>query len=205
MTVKKMKIGPGKLELNAPFSASVTTTLDSAVVTAAVGTFLSTDVGAAIAGTGIPGGATILSVESSSSVTLSANATASGTVTATVTPAGGTTAFSCQITSAVVAWSDDAEDDLAVLCGDEEPGEITWSATLSGDMVQDPDVLVPWTWTHKGEKFRSVFIPSTLAGKQVVGVLVVKPLDFGGEVQSTASSGFEWEYVGEPSMSAIPI
>jgi hypothetical protein len=41
--------------------------------------------GMPVSGTGIPGGTTILSVNSSTQITLSANATASGTVTLTVT------------------------------------------------------------------------------------------------------------------------
>lgn len=123
---------------------------------------------------------------------------------------GTETDFSCQITNAVVAWSDETGDTIAVLCGDEEPGDTTWSATLSGTMYQDPGTtteagLVEWTWANKGLTFPAVFIPSTDAGKQVTGTLVVKPLDFGGEVKTSPTSDFEWAFVGEPVLGAVPV
>lgn len=204
MTVKKMKIGPGVLKLNAPRTVTVSTTSGSAVITTTAATFSDGDVGAEVTGTGIAAGTTILSVQSPTSATLSANATATGTPSATITPAGGVKDFSCQITSGTVEWEEDAEDDLTVLCGDTEPGEITWSAAISGSMVVDPD-QAQWTWDNKGKKFPAVYIPSNAAAKQVVGVVVVKPLPFGGEVKTTATADFEWPYVGEPAMQNVPV
>lgn len=64
-------------------TATVTTTSDSAAITGAAGTFNEEDAGRGISGTGIPAGATILSVQSGTAATLSANATASGSITAT--------------------------------------------------------------------------------------------------------------------------
>lgn len=63
----------------------VVTTTGSNLVTAPAGSFVSSDTGAAISGTGIPAGATMTYL-SSTQAQLSANATASGTVSATVTP-----------------------------------------------------------------------------------------------------------------------
>lgn len=204
MTVKKMKIGPGVLKLNAARTVPIGTTSASSTITAATATFSSSDVGATITGTGIPAGATIVSVETGTSATLSAAATATGSPEVVITPTGGEADFSCQITTATVEWSDEEEDTLAVLCGDEEPGEITWSASLAGSMVTDPE-LAEWTWTNKGKKFSAVFIPSNVAAKQVVGTVVVKPLPFGGEVKTTATADFEWPYVGEPALQDVPV
>jgi hypothetical protein len=66
--------------------ASVGTTNTSAALTGPANTFSQRDVGAPITGTGIPAGATILSVTSGTAATLSANATATGTITATIGP-----------------------------------------------------------------------------------------------------------------------
>jgi hypothetical protein len=63
---------------------SVTTTSASTALTAPAGTFVSSDVGRTITGTGIPAGATLSAVASATAATLSANATASATVTATL-------------------------------------------------------------------------------------------------------------------------
>lgn len=65
-------------------TASVTTTNASTSITSTDANFTSADVGEAITGTGIPGGATISAVSSTTAATLSAAATASGTVTATI-------------------------------------------------------------------------------------------------------------------------
>jgi hypothetical protein len=64
-------------------SVAVSTTSGSAIVTSAA-LFLSTDVGMAISGTGIPDGSYISAFTSTSSVTITRNATATGSVTATV-------------------------------------------------------------------------------------------------------------------------
>lgn len=61
-------------------TVSVTTIIGTTGLTATAGTFLPTDVSAVVTGTGIPAGATLAAVPSSSSATLSAAATASGTV-----------------------------------------------------------------------------------------------------------------------------
>jgi len=67
--------------------ASVGTTSGSTAITAPSGSFdVTGDKGAAITGTGIPAGATLAAIASSTAATLSANATATGTVTATVGP-----------------------------------------------------------------------------------------------------------------------
>jgi hypothetical protein len=64
--------------------AGVGTTDTSTALTAPAGSFFPGDAGRPISGTGIPAGATIASVESSSAATLSAAATATGTITAAI-------------------------------------------------------------------------------------------------------------------------
>jgi hypothetical protein len=64
-----------------PRSVTVTTNASTAL-TGASGTFNKEDAGRPISGTGIPNGATLASVTSSTAATLSANATASGSITA---------------------------------------------------------------------------------------------------------------------------
>jgi hypothetical protein len=61
-----------------PRSVTLTTTNASAAVTAAAGTFNEEDAGVPVSGTGVPAGATLLSVTSDTAATLSASATATG-------------------------------------------------------------------------------------------------------------------------------
>ena len=116
---------------------------------------------------------------------------------------------SCQLANGVVAWDKDAEDPITVLCGDTVPGSVTYSATLSGNFLQDlteEDGLVAWSWANKGVAVPFTYTPNTAAGATVTGSVVVDPLDVGSDEDYGAvmSSDFEWDIVGEPVLSWTP-
>jgi hypothetical protein len=69
----------GSREIDYRLVTDGVTTSGSAAITSASAAFNASDVGNPISGTGIPAGATILSVQSATAATLSANASASGT------------------------------------------------------------------------------------------------------------------------------
>lgn len=109
--------------------ASVGTTNASAALTGPAGSFLKSDVGRPIAGTGIPAGATLSAVASGTAATLSANATATGTVTATVgTPI---TVGAASQGYGFVGWSPESDAEAgtyslaAVNAGQVSPDRIT--------------------------------------------------------------------------------
>src|SRR5262245_45805087 len=84
--------------------------------------------------------------------------------------------FECQITAGHVDWSVDEGDDVTVLCGETVPGARTYSAVFAGTLLQDlgvADGIVAFSWAHKGETVPFVFVPSTAAGVQVTGNLIV--------------------------------
>jgi hypothetical protein len=113
---------------------------------------------------------------------------------------------SCQLANGVVAWDKDAEDPITVLCGDTVAGSVTYSATLSGNFLQDlllEDGLVAWTWANKGVAVPFTYTPNTAAGATVTGSVVVDPLDVGSDEDYGAvmTSDFEWDIVGEPVLS----
>jgi hypothetical protein len=113
---------------------------------------------------------------------------------------------SCQLANAVVAWDKDADDPITVLCGDVVPGNVQYTATLSGNFLQDLDQeagLVAYTWANKGVSVPFTFTPNTAAGATVTGSVVVDPLDVGSDEEYGAvmSSDFEWDIVGEPVLS----
>lgn len=117
------------------------------------------------------------------------------------------TDFSCQLTSATIAWSDETEDPISVLCGDEEPGDTTWSSTISGTQHQDRRAtgLVRWTWDNKGKVYDAIYVANDADGIQVKGRVKVKPLDIGGDVKTSPTSDFEWEFVGDPVIEDLPL
>ncbi len=111
--------------------AGVGTTSASAAITGPAGSFNLTDAGRRISGTGIPAGATLLSVASATAATLSANATATGTVAATIGVAGGSGPESYGFTG----WSPESETEAntyklaSVNAGQVAPDRITNTTT----------------------------------------------------------------------------
>lgn len=126
----------------------------------------------------------------------------------TIGEVGSEVDYAAQITACTVSWDKDKEDDTPVLSGGVLTGDTTYTATLSGTVFQDiaeAAGLVAFTWANKGTEVPVVFVPSTEAGRQVTGTVVVDPLDIGGdEVKGRPTSDFEWAFVGEPALSAVP-
>ena len=104
--------------------ASVGTTSAAAAITGPAASFNEEDAGRLITGTGIPAGATILSVTSDVAATLSANATATGSITATIT---GTTDDAGQ-RYGFIGWSPET---------DAESEKYTLAATNAGAVPPD--------------------------------------------------------------------
>lgn len=111
-------------------SVTITKTSGSAAVTAAAGTFNEEDAGRGISGTGIPAGATVLSVQSDTAATLSANATTTGADPATLAPASGQA-------YGFVGWSPetDAESETYTVAA-------TIAATATPDRITDTTTAV---------------------------------------------------------------
>lgn len=115
--------------------------------------------------------------------------------------------YAAQITGCTVSWDKDKEDDTPVLSGGLLAGDTTYTASLSGNLFQDLGAaagLVEFSWTNKGLEFPVTFVPSTAAGKEVTGVIIMDPIDVGGdEAKKRPRSDFEWSFVGEPTIAAI--
>jgi len=114
---------------------------------------------------------------------------------------------SCQLSSAVLSWEKDADDDIRTLCGDTVAGAVTYAASLSGTLLQDianEAGIVFYTWQNKGKAVPFEFVPNTEAGATVTGTIVIDPLDVGSddEYGSVMESDFEWACVGEPVLTA---
>lgn len=123
-------------------------------------------------------------------------------------PTGSPIEVSCQVTGGTVEWDVDAEDDTPLLCGETEPGEETFGAALSFNVFQDlgdDDGIVVASWgAMKGTAQPVEFIPSTAAGKRIVGTVKVRPITVGGEAKTKPRSDVEWPFVGEPILETIP-
>ncbi len=129
-----------------------------------------------------------------------------GPGTVSIGETGTAVDFSCQVTAAHVDWTEDADDAITVLCGENVPGARTYEAAFAGTLLQDLGAvpgIVEYTWAHKGEQVPFEFVPSTAAGKQVTGEVILTPLSVGGdEAGANMTSDFEWPIVGDPILAA---
>ena len=110
---------------------------------------------------------------------------------------------SCLVNNAVIAASKDEGDSTTKLCGTVVPGSISYSYTLGGNVdtdLDDPAGLFALSQSAAGTQVSFTFTPSTEAGTEAAGMLVIDPLDFGGdETGVVMTSDFEFTIVGAPT------
>lgn len=127
-----------------------------------------------------------------------------GPGTLTIGEVGTPVDFTAQVTSCTLKWSKDSEDDVPVLSGESLRGDTTYLASLAANVILDltANGLVDFSWDEKGSEVPFTFVPSTAAGRSINGVVVVDPIDVGGDVKKTMRSDIEWACVGEPTLAA---
>lgn len=109
-----------------------------------------------------------------------------------------------QVTALTVEWSEDVEDGIPTLSGEILDGEATYTATLTGTLVQDltDDGMFDYTWANKGSIVPFTFTPSTAAGRSVTGSVRIAPLNLGGDVKTKNTTEFTWAISGDPVLGA---
>jgi hypothetical protein len=125
-----------------------------------------------------------------------------GPGTLTIGATGTEHDVSCLINNAVISAEKDQGDDTTKLCGTVRSGAVTYSYTLSGNMdvdISDPAGIFALSQSAPGSEQDYVFTPSTEAGTEAAGTLIIDPLDFGGdEMGADMASDFEFALVGKP-------
>lgn len=125
-----------------------------------------------------------------------------GPGTLTIGAIGTEIDVSCLVNNAVIAASKDEGDSTTKLCGTVRPGSVTYTYTLSGNVdtdISDPAGLFALSQAEPGTEQPFTFTPSTEAGTEAAGTLVIDPLDFGGdETGEIMTSDFEFSLVGAP-------
>lgn len=125
-----------------------------------------------------------------------------GPGTLTIGAVGSPIDVSCLINNASITSDKDEGDSVTKLCGDVVPGSVTYTYTLGGNVdtdIADPAGLFALSQSAPGSQQDFTFTPSTDAGTAAAGVLVIDPLDFGGdETGETMTSDFEFTIVGTP-------
>lgn len=98
---------------------------------------------------------------------------------------------------------------IPVLSGEELAGteSVAHDFTLVGNVIQDPTVggMVDFTWTNRGVPVFLRFVPSTTQGREVTGIVVPVPLDFGGDVDRTTrpEAAITWRFTEDPDLGSV--
>jgi len=110
---------------------------------------------------------------------------------------------SCLVNNAVISADKNQGDSTTKLCGTVKVGAVTYDYSLSGNMdtdVADAAEFFALSQSQAGNELAYSFTPSTDAGTEAVGTLIVDPLDFGGDTTGeTMTSDFEFSLVGAPT------
>lgn len=111
--------------------------------------------------------------------------------------------ISCQVTAAKVTFDSDKEDDVPTLCGGTIVGAKNYTAKLGFTAAQDleEDGMIDWSWKHAGEEVPFTFIPLEGSAATVAGVVVIDPIEFGGDVKKRNLSEAEFDLVGLPTFT----
>lgn len=123
-----------------------------------------------------------------------------GPGTLTIGETGTLLDVSCQVTEVMLSPDKDQEDAVNTLCGDSLAGDITYTFTLKGTLVQDwsPAGVNKFCHTNRGLQLPFTFTPSTADGPTITGELIVDPIDTGGKVKSKPFAEFEFTVIGDP-------
>ena len=110
---------------------------------------------------------------------------------------------SCLVNNALIAADKDEGDSTTKLCGTVVPGSVTYTYTLSGNIdldIADASGLWKMSQDEVGEEVSFIFVPSTEAGTEASGTLILDPLPFGGDESGQTMAGdFEFTIVGRPT------
>jgi hypothetical protein len=110
---------------------------------------------------------------------------------------------SCLVNNAVISADKDEGDSTTKLCGTVKPGAVTYAFTLAGNIdtdIAEATGFFALSQDAMGTEQHFLFTPSTEAGTEAAGTLIIDPLDFGGdESGQPMTSDFEFSIVGAPT------
>lgn len=114
---------------------------------------------------------------------------------------GSAREFGAACRNARVVPSASEGDTLVVLSGDETSDEGTETWTLEGTVLQayDATTLLAWCAEHSGEDVPFTFKPNSDQVLEVTGTCKVRAVAVGGDVNTRATSDFNFKVIGKPT------
>ena len=118
---------------------------------------------------------------------------------------------SCQVNSLTIAATKDQGDSTTKLCGTTKSPAAVYTYAMSGNIdhdLTDPDGLWALSQVAPDTEVPFVFVPSTEAGTEAAGTIIIDPMDFGyAEYGEIMASDIEWTLTGPPvyTLGGIPL
>lgn len=110
---------------------------------------------------------------------------------------------SCNVNSLTIEATKNQGDSRTMLCGTQKPGSITYEYAMNGNLdidSEDPEGFFAFTQANAGAQTPFVFVPNTPTETAASGVVIVDPMNFGGdEYGEDMNSDIEFTLVGQPS------
>ena len=130
--------------------------------------------------------------------------TLGGTPGIPLAPPTGGEEFACQATNVTITPAFSDEGDLVeTLCGDTVLPTTKTDWSLTGTSIQDFDAVdsfIKYTWDNNLVEVPFLWQPNT--GTTVFhGMVQVRALVVGGDVNTRITSDFEWPIVGQPTVT----
>lgn len=113
---------------------------------------------------------------------------------------------SCQLNGGRITTNVDTGDPITTLCGETEPGAMTFDFEFTGNLNVDVKAgaasLFDLSWTARGTEQSFTFTPNTVAGVTATGKLIITPLDLGADAYGDPlASDFTWPISGTPTFT----
>lgn len=116
------------------------------------------------------------------------------------------TNFSSQIRGAKLVPNITKGDPIDVLSGEQAPGDRTEAHTLVVNLQSDfghASSLTEWLWEHRGEQHPFEYVPNNTLARKITGVLVVEPIEIGGDVKTKPAVEVTFDVIGEPTFGNV--
>lgn len=112
--------------------------------------------------------------------------------------------FGSQVTSVKLEPSYDAEDNIAVLSGEEEAGAETESWELTGEFLQEYGTasLLQWCYDNSGTVLPFDFSPSAEGVLAATGNVLIRATAIGGDVKAKNKAEFTFKVIGRPTITS---
>ena len=125
----------------------------------------------------------------------------------TIGETGTPTEWGGQVRAVTLGAEYDKEDDIPVLSGEKLAGDETKTETLSGTVLDDYSAvgsIFKFSKDNEGEELPFVWEPNSVdGGLRITGVVKMRQISIGGDVDTRNENDFEFPIVGDTEAGTV--